>query len=80
MNKYLIHGKGYFNVTTNDPFISGIEISDIKSSYGYIKFTGTEKQLDKFCDYLLEQGEATFKITGIFNEEEETHYKQLLNK
>ena len=43
MNRYLLQGKGYFNVTTSDPFISGIEITDIQSSYGYIKFTGTEK-------------------------------------
>lgn len=65
MNRYLLQGKGYFNVTTNDPFISGIEITDIQSSYGYIKFTGTEKELNKFCDKLIEQGEQTFKLIGI---------------
>ena len=65
MNRYLLQGKGYFNITTNDPFISGIEITDIQSSYGYIKFTGTEKELNKFCDKLIEQGEQTFKLIGI---------------
>lgn len=65
MNRYLLQGKGYFNVTTNDPFISGIEITDIHSSYGQIKFTGTEKELNKFCDKLIEQGDETFKLIGI---------------
>ena len=65
MNRYLLQGKGYFNVTTSDPFISGIEITDIQSSYGYIKFTGTEKELNKFCDKLIEQGDETFKLIGI---------------
>ena len=65
MNKYLIHGKGYWNVQLNDPFISGVETTDIEASYNYIKFKGTEKQLDSFLDQLIDQGEAAFKIIGI---------------
>jgi len=65
MNKYLIQGKGYWNVQLNDPFISGVETTDIESSYNYISFKGTEKQLDSFLDQLIDQGEATFKIIGI---------------
>ena len=60
IKKYIIKGKGYFNHTVNDPFVKGLEISDLSSGYGNIEFTGTEKQLDKFIDRLLEN-EATFK-------------------
>jgi len=60
IKKYIITGKGYFNYTVNDPFVKGIEISDLSSGYGYIEFTGTEKQLDKFIDRLIDN-EATFK-------------------
>ena len=65
MNKYLIQGKGYWNVQLNDPFISGVETTDIESSYNYISFKGTENQLDSFLEQLREQGEAAFKIIGI---------------
>tara|TARA_R100001463_G_scaffold40982_2_gene86660 strand:+ start:289 stop:498 length:210 start_codon:yes stop_codon:yes gene_type:complete len=65
MNKYLIEGKGYWNVLKNDPFISGVETTDIESSYNNIRFNGTEKQLDSFLDQLLDEGEAAFKIIGI---------------
>tara|TARA_R100000655_G_C2972286_1_gene190549 strand:- start:482 stop:730 length:249 start_codon:yes stop_codon:yes gene_type:complete len=80
MNKYLIHGKGYWNVQLNDPFISGVETTDIESSYNHIKFKGTEKQLDSFVNQLIEQGEATFKIIGIIedNPTQEEYYKNLL--
>ena len=60
IKKYIIKGKGYFNTTVNDPFIKGIEISDLSCSYGNIKFTGTEKQLDKFICRLIDN-ENTFK-------------------
>ena len=39
IKKYIITGKGYFNCTVNDPFVKGIEISDLSSSYGNIEFT-----------------------------------------
>jgi hypothetical protein len=65
MKDYIIQGKGYWNVQLNDPFISGVETTDIESSYNHIKFNGTEKQLDSFLDQLLDEGEAAFKIIGI---------------
>tara|TARA_R110002012_G_scaffold216429_1_gene387549 strand:- start:411 stop:620 length:210 start_codon:yes stop_codon:yes gene_type:complete len=65
MKNYLIQGKGYWNVQTNDPFISGVQTTDIDSSYNHIKFKGTEKQLDSFLSQLIEQGEAAFKVIGI---------------
>ena len=33
MKNYLIQGKGYWNVQLNDPFISGVQTTDIDSSY-----------------------------------------------
>ena len=65
MKNYLIQGKGYWNVQLNDPFISGVQTTDIDSSYNHIAFKGTEKQLDSFLDQLIQQGEAAFKVIGI---------------
>tara|TARA_B100000902_G_C26961689_1_gene740838 strand:- start:423 stop:704 length:282 start_codon:yes stop_codon:yes gene_type:complete len=65
INNYIIQGKGYWNVQTNDPFISGVQTTDIQSSYNHIAFKGTEKQLDSFLSQLIEQGEAQFKVIGI---------------
>ena len=62
--EFLIEGKGYYNTIVDDPFISGVEISDIKSGYGYIEFKGTDKQLDKFLEHLY-QDEKYFKVIGI---------------
>ena len=69
MNSYIIQGKGYYNTLDNDPFLTGVETSDISSGYGYIKFKGTNKQLSSFLEHLYED-EATFKVIGIFNENE----------
>ena len=66
MKDYLIHGKGYFNTMLNDPYISGVETSDITSGYGYIKFKGTDKQLTSFLEHLYED-ETSFKVIGIFD-------------
>ena len=60
IKKYIIKGKGYFNTTVDDPFIKGIEISDLSCRYGRIEFRGTEEQLDKFI-YRLIDNENTFK-------------------
>lgn len=65
MKNYIIQGKGYWNVQLNDPFISGVQTTDIESSYNHIAFKGTEKQLDSFLNQLIEQGEAAFKVIGI---------------
>jgi hypothetical protein len=61
---YIISGKGYYNTMVNDPFIRGVEVSDIKCGYGHIKFTGTDKQLDKLLDHLY-QDEKYFKVIGV---------------
>jgi hypothetical protein len=66
MKEYIIQGKGYYNAMDNDPFITGVETSDIRSGYGYIKFKGTDKQLTSFLEHLYED-EASFKVIGIFD-------------
>ena len=80
MKDYIIQGKGYWNVQLNDPFISGVQTTDIQSSYNHIKFKGTEKQLDSFLSQLIEQGEAAFKVIGIIEDNpiEEESFKNLL--
>jgi|TARA_R110002012_G_scaffold3581_1_gene16864 hypothetical protein len=70
--RYIITGKGYFNATVNDPFISSVEIQDLQVSYGNIEFTGTEEQLEKFLDKLIED-EASFKVTGHFEKDSKEH-------
>ena len=42
-----------------------IDTTDIVPGYGYINFNGTEKDLDIFCNQLIDEGEQTFKIIGI---------------
>ena len=69
MKNYIIQGKGYWNVQLNDPFISGVQTTDIESSYNHIKFKGTEKQLESFIDLLLED-ETYFKFRDVFTKEE----------
>ena len=65
INKYIIEGKGYWNKTIEDSLISGIDTTDIVPGYGYINFNGTQKDLDTFCDQLIDEGEQNFKIIGI---------------
>ena len=64
MKEFLIQGKGFWNNMLPDPFVQGVEVSDIKSGYGYIEFKGTDKQLDKFLEHLY-QDESSFKVIGI---------------
>ena len=64
IKEYLIQGKGYFNYTTNDYYLSNKEVSDIKSSYGLIEFKGTEEQLGSFLETLYEN-EASFIVIGV---------------
>lgn len=80
MNKYIIQGKGYWNVQLNDPFISGVQTTDIESSYNHIRFKGTEKQLDGFLKQLREQGDAQFKVIGVIEDDpvQEEYFKNLL--
>ena len=80
MNKYIIQGKGYWNLQLNDPFISGVQTTDIESSYNHISFKGTEKQLDSFLKQLREQGDAQFKVIGVIEDDpvQEEYFKNLL--
>ena len=64
IKEYLIQGKGFFNYTTNDYYLSNQEVSDIKSSYGLIEFKGTQEQLDLFLSSLYKD-ESTLKVIGI---------------
>ena len=64
-NKYIIEGKGYWNKTIEGSLKLTIDTTDIVPGYGYINFNGTEKDLDIFCDQLIDEGEQNFKIIGI---------------
>jgi len=64
--EFLIMGKGYKNIMTDDPYLSGVEVADITTAYGYIEFKGTDKELDKFLMYLYKD-ESTFKVIGVHN-------------
>ena len=64
IKEFLIEGKGYYNTIDDDYFLSGVDVGDIKSGYGYIEFKGTEKQLDKFLKKMYKD-ESTFKVIGI---------------
>ena len=66
IKEYIIQGKGYYNALVSDPYISGVEVSDIKTGYGYIEFKGTDKQLSSFLEHLYED-EASFKVIGILD-------------
>ena len=74
--QWIIKGKGYFNTMTKDPFITAIDISDITYTYGQIDFKGTEKQLDKFIDTLIEN-ESTFKMIDYFEKDSKEHREYL---
>ena len=65
-----IEGKGYFNGSVANPFNINLKISDIKCGYGYIEFTGSKKELDKFIDKLLDN-EETFKYINHHEEGED---------
>tara|TARA_Y100001973_G_C5208440_1_gene343455 strand:- start:9465 stop:9734 length:270 start_codon:yes stop_codon:yes gene_type:complete len=70
--RYLIMGKGYFNTGVSHPFNLNLEISDIKTSYGNIEFTGTPQGLEKFVSKLMEN-EATFKVIDYFEKDSKEH-------
>ena len=70
--RYIITGKGYFNATVNDPFISKLEVSDLKVKYGNIEFTGTEDQLEEFISELIKD-ESTFKMIDYFEKDSKEH-------
>ena len=73
MNKeYIIKGKGFFNARVNDPILTGVEITDIVSGYGEIKFKGTEEQLESFVLKLYDN-EVTFKVIDYFEKDSEEH-------
>ena len=68
--RWIIEGKGYFNGSVTNPFNINLKISDIKCGYGYIEFTGSKKELDKFIDKLLDN-EETFKYINHHEEGED---------
>ena len=61
---FLIEGKGFKNVMVNDPFLSGVEVADIKCAYGYIEVNCTKEELEKILIKLYEN-EASFKVIGV---------------
>ena len=80
INKYLINIKEYINQEMlPDPFVTGKEYCDIKLGYGYIEFTGTEKQLDSYLTELYKD-ESSFKVIGVHDDDPdlEAYYKKLL--
>lgn len=64
IKEFRIDGKGYYNVVEDDPIITGVETSDIKCGYGYVKFKGTDKQLDDFLEE-IQKDETYFKVIGV---------------
>ena len=72
IKEYIITGKGYFKTMVHNPFSIKMDMCDIKTSYGYIHFKGTKKQLNDFiCDLI--DNESTIKyITHYIKEEEES--------
>ena len=65
IKEFRIDGKGYFGgVIEQDAIIPYLDVCDIKYGSGYIKFKGTDKQLD---DFLIELGknQMYFKAIGV---------------
>ena len=65
IKEFRIDGKGYFGgVIEKDSFIPYLNVCDIQYGSGYIKFKGTDTQLD---DFLIELGnnEMCFKTIGV---------------
>ena len=65
IKEFRIDGKGYFGgVVQKDSIIPFLDVCDIQYGSGYIKFKGTETQLD---DFLSELGnnEMYFKVIGV---------------
>jgi hypothetical protein len=65
VKEFRIDGKGYFGgAIKQDSIIPYLDVCDIEYGSGYIKFKGTEKQLDNF---LIELGknQMYFKAIGV---------------
>ena len=65
VKEFRIDGKGYFGGSVKqDSIIPYLDVCDIEYGSGYIKFKGTETQLDNF---LIELGknELYFKAIGV---------------
>ena len=65
VKEFRIDGKGYFgSVIEKDCMIPYLNVCDIEYGSGFIKFKGTETQLD---DFLIELGnnEMYFKAIGV---------------
>jgi hypothetical protein len=76
IKEYVITGKGYYQVMTNDPFIRGLEMCDIEYGYEHINFKGTQEQLDTFVKKLIED-ETNFKLIDWFEKEEYNNLKRI---
>ena len=74
--KWIIKGKGYFNTNVTSPHSLNIQISDIETSYGQIDFTGTEQELEKIIDLLIED-ESSFKMIDYFEKDSKEHREYL---
>ena len=64
MNKYTIQVKGNIPTIITESKIYKREYNDFKYGYGFIEFTGTDKQLNTLLDHLAEQGDSDFKVIG----------------
>jgi len=70
--QWIITGKGYFQITVDDPFFKNIKISDLTYTYGEISLIATEEELDKFI-YKLIEDESTFKYISHFEKDSKSH-------
>jgi len=75
--EYTIQVKGNIPRIITESKIYKREYNDFSYGYGFIKFKGTERQLDKLLDHLTAEGDNDFKIIGVHDEETEEYYKQM---
>ena len=77
MNKYTIQVKGNIPTIITESKIYKREYNDFKYGYGFLEFTGTDKQLNTLLDHLAEQGDSDFKVIGVHDDDTEKFYKEM---
>tara|TARA_R100000655_G_scaffold81429_1_gene120932 strand:- start:73 stop:351 length:279 start_codon:yes stop_codon:yes gene_type:complete len=75
--EYTIQVKGNIPRMITESKIYKREYTDFSYGYGFIKFKGTETQLDKLLNELAEQGDNDFKVIGVHDDETEKFYQEM---
>ena len=76
--EYTIQVKGNIPRIITESKIYKREYNDFSYGYGFIKFKGTEIQLDKLLNDLAEQGDNDFKVIGVHDEAYEKFKQSIL--